>query len=196
MVDAVFALDGQALPREHAQALREALCAQLAWLASEPHAGIHPIKMVLGNEQQALLSRRARLLLRVRLRRMQALTALTGIELDVGGHRVRLGTPHVRKLVPHATVYAYRVASDSADEAQFMAAVGRELAQLEIAGERVCGKHQRMTLAGRTLDAFSLMLHGLAPEQSLRLQQHGLGPHRLWGCGIFVPHKSAAAVGS
>jgi hypothetical protein len=38
------------------------------------------------------------------------------------------------------------------------------------------------------------MLHALSPEQSLRLQQHGLGPQRLLGCGIFVPHKSAAAV--
>ena len=24
---------------------------------------------------------------------------------------------------------------------------------------------------------------------------HGLGAHRLMGCGVFVPHKSAAAVG-
>ena len=45
------------------------------------------------------------------------------------------------------------------------------------------------------MTTFSMMLHALVPEQSLRLQQHGLGPHRLLGCGLFVPHKSAAAVG-
>jgi hypothetical protein len=40
------------------------------------------------------------------------------------------------------------------------------------------------------------MLHALPAEQSLRLQKRGLRPHRLMGCGIFVPHKSAAAVGA
>jgi len=53
-----------------------------------------------------------------------------------------------------------------------------------------------MVISGRVLDTFSLMLHALPEEQSLRLQRCGLGPHRLLGCGIFVPHKSAAAVGS
>ena len=195
-VDVVFPLDGLALPRDHAQALQQALCAQLPWLGAEPRAGIHPIKVVQGNEDQALLSRRVRLLLRVGAGRVDELMALAGIELGVAGHRLRLGAPHLRELQPHATLYAYRVAADSADEMTFMAAVSRELAQLAIGGERVCGKRQRMVVMGRALDTFSLMLHALPPEQSLRLQQLGLGPHRLFGCGIFVPHKSAAAVGA
>ena len=195
-VDLVFPLDGQVLPRDHAQALQQALCARLPWLGAEPRAGIHPIKLVPGNEEQALLSRRARLLLRVGAGRVDELMALAGLELDVAGHRVRLGAPHRRELQAHATLYAYRLAADSADEMTFMTTVAGELATLAIGGERVCGKRQRMVVAGRVLDTFSLMLHALAPEQSLRLQQFGLGPHRLLGCGIFVPHKSAAAVGA
>ena len=196
VADAVFPLEGQVLPRDHAQALQQALCAQLPWLDTDSVAGIHPIKVVHGSEDQALLSRRARLLLRVGARRVDELMALAGFDLDVAGHRLRLGVPHRRELQPHATLYAYKVAADSADEIRFMAAVGRELAQLAIGGKPVCGKRQRMLVSGRVLDTFSLMLHELPPEQSLRLQQHGLGPHRLLGCGIFVPHKSAAAVGS
>ena len=38
------------------------------------------------------------------------------------------------------------------------------------------------------------MLHDLKLEQSALLQQVGLGEHRKLGCGIFVPHKSIAAV--
>lgn len=196
VADAVFPLDGQVLPRDHAQALQQALCAQWPWLGTDSLAGIHPVKVVHGSEDQALLSRRARLLLRVGTRRVDDLMALAGFDLDVAGHRLRLGVPHRRELQPHATLYAYKVAADSADEMRFMAAVGRELTQLAIGGEPVCGKRQRMLVSGRVLDTFSLMLHELPPEQSLRLQQRGLGPHRLLGCGIFVPHKSAAAVGS
>lgn len=193
-VDAVFPIAGQLLPRDHAQALQQALCAKLPWLATDAGAGVHPIKLVPGSEDDALLSQRSRLLLRVAAGRLDALTALAGLDLGVAGHLLRLGVPHARELKPHATLYAYRVAADSADEMTFMAAVDRELAALAIGGERVCGKRHSMRVAGRVRNTFSLMLHALAPEQSLRLQQCGLGSHRLLGCGLFVPHKSAAAV--
>lgn len=195
-VDVVFALQTQALPRDHAQALQQALCAQWPWLSAEPGAGIHPIKLVPGNQEPALLSRRARLLLRIGVRRVDQLLALSVVELTVAGQPLRLSAAHVRALQPHATLYAYKVAADSADEVSFMAALAPELAQLGIGGEPVCGKRQSMAVAGRVQHTFSLMLHGLSAPQSLRLQQYGLGPQRLLGCGVFVPHKSAAAVGS
>lgn len=194
VVDAVFPLHGQALLRDHAQALQQTLCAQLPWLGTDAGAGIHPIKVVPGSADSALLSQRARLLLRVQAPRMNDLAVLTDINLNVQGYTLRLGAPHLRELLPHATLYAYKVASDSMDEMTFMAAMDRELAQLGIGGQRVCGLRQRIVLSGRVLDTFSLLLHELPAEQSLRLQQRGLGPHRLLGCGIFVPHKSAAAV--
>ena len=75
-----------------------------------------------------------------------------------------------------------------------MARVGRELDRLGIAAARVCGKHQRLQLQDGLLDTFSLLLHELTLQDALQLQQQGLGEHRLLGCGVFVPHKSAAAV--
>ena len=101
-VDVVFPLDGQTLPRDHAQALQQALCAQLPWLGTETLAGVQPIKLVPGGDEPALLSRRARLLLRVGAQRMDELMALAGLDLSVDGHRLRLGAPHKRELQPHA----------------------------------------------------------------------------------------------
>jgi hypothetical protein len=43
---------------------------------------------------------------------------------------------------------------------------------------------------------FSLMLDALSPDHSLRMLEAGLGRHRRLGCGLFVPHRSAAAVGT
>jgi hypothetical protein len=48
--------------------------------------------------------------------------------------------------------------------------------------------------AARACSGFSLMIDGLSPEHSLRLQMHGLGPLRSLGCGVFVAHRSAAAL--
>ncbi len=193
-VDVVFPIDGQTLARDHAQALQQALCAQWPWLSEDAVAGVHSIKLVPSTDDPALLSRRARLLLRVSAQRAEELMSLTALDLDVAGHHLRLSTPHLRELQPHSTLYAYKVASESGDEVALMAALELELAALDVAGERVCGKRQSMLVSGRAMDTFSMMLHALKPEQSLRLQQHGLGPHRLLGCGLFVPHKSAAAV--
>lgn len=195
-LDVIFALDAPALAREHAQALQQALCAQWPWLNTDPGAGIHPIKVVPGTQEEALLSRRARLVLRVGEHRAAELLAQGALELEVAGQRLRLGAAHTRELQPHATLYAYKVAAASADEPAFMAALAPELAQLGIASEPVCGKRQRLLISGQVQHTFSLMLHQLSPQQSLRVQQCGLGPHRLLGCGLFVPHKSAAAVGA
>lgn len=193
-VDAVFPLSGQDLPRDHGQALQIALCVQFPWLAFDAIAAVHPIKLVPGNGDQGLLSRRAKLILRVAMSRMSELMAQTGIELPVAGCQLRLGPAHARDLHPHTTLYAYKVAASGACEIAFMDAVNSELDRLSIGGERVCGKHDQMMLSGQLTDTFSLMVHALPPDQSLRLQQQGLGPYRLLGCGVFVPHKSAAAV--
>ena len=40
----------------------------------------------------------------------------------------------------------------------------------------------------------SLMVADLEPEQSIRLQQIGLGEGRRIGCGLFLPHKGIAPV--
>lgn len=194
LVDVVFPLRARRLPRDHAQALQQALCAQWPWLLTEPLAGVHPIKLVHGLEELAMLSQRVRLLLRVGAARAEPLLALTEVTFLLNGEALSLGTPHLRALQPHTTLYAHRVAADSADEVAFMASVDAELAELGIGGLPVCGLHHSMHVAGRRQDTFSLMLHQLAPQDSLRLQQHGLGPQRLLGCGLFVPHKSTAAV--
>lgn len=193
-VDVVFPLLGHSLPRDHGQALQQSLGDEWPWLHTDTQAGIHPIKLVPGSERTALLSRRSTLLLRVTHPRADALMALAGLDINVAGHRLRLGAPHRRELIPHATLYAYKVAASSADELAFMTEVSHALSALAISGERVCGKRHHMAAPHGELNTFSLMLHALPPEQSVRLQQHGIGPHRLLGCGIFVPHKSAAAV--
>lgn len=195
VVEAVFPLEGKTLPRDYAQALMHALVERLPWLKEDVGAGIHPLKLVTGPESVAMLSRRTRLILRVNANRLDELNAMAGVPLDVAGHVLRLGLVHQRHLQPLATLYAYRVVADSADETHFMATMETELTGLAITGERVCGKRQSLHRDGQDMTTFSMMLHGLVPEQSLRLQQHGLGQHRLLGCGLFVPHKSAAAVG-
>jgi len=197
VVDLVFPLTGRSVPRDFAQPLHAALQQELPWLAQEARAGIHPLKLVQGSSAGpvGLLSPRTRLLLRLPRERVAAARALAGQTLSVQEHAVQLGEPHERELLPHATLYAYAVAAAGEDEAAFMQTVAGELQALGVRTQTVCGKRGGRPFEGRTLTTFSLMLHALSPADSLRMQEQGLGPHRLLGCGVFVPHKSAAAVG-
>jgi CRISPR-associated protein Cas6 len=185
------------VPHDFSQSLNVALQQKLPWLAQERQAGIHPLKLVHGAAAapEALLSARTRLLLRLPRGRVEAAAALAGCQLALAGHAVELGAPHVRELLPHATLYAYSVAAQGEDEVAFIQAMEAELKAMGIRGRIVCGKRGSRSLDGRTLTTFSLMLHALSPTDSLHVQELGLGDYRLLGCGIFVPHKSAAAVG-
>ena len=195
LVDMVFQLEGHSLPRDAAPALRAALQREMPWLAEEPLAGIHPLKLVPGTDTDALLSQRTRLLLRLPRERFDAAVGLAGRTLQIGSHAVTLGQPHARELLPHRTLYAYAVAAEVDDEIAFMRTMNDGLQALAVRAQVICGKRQQRDWPTGALTTFSLMLHGLTASDSLRLQELGLGGHRLLGCGIFVPHKSAAAVG-
>jgi hypothetical protein len=60
----------------------------------------------------------------------------------------------------------------------------------------LCGKATPLATPNGMVHTRSLMLADLSVEESVRLQQHGLGPHRELGCGIFIPHKGVDAVKS
>jgi CRISPR-associated protein Cas6 len=194
-VDVMLPLRGRTLARDHRLLLAQALSAALPWLADDASAAVHAVRLVPGDAESGLLSARARLVLRVARERAADLHALAGRTLRVGADEFALGTPQSRELLPHTTLYAHFVDAGVADEAAFLERIGSDLARLDVACHRVCGRAQRARGAAGMLQGFSLMLHGLRAAASLRVLEQGLGAHRLMGCGVFVPHKSAAAVG-
>lgn len=195
MVDLAFAVEGDVLPRDHRRSLADAVLSALPWLAElQPRAGVHRLNVSGTGAAQVLLSRRTRLVLRLPRERAPEAARLAGVHLDIDGHGLRLGEAHVRELLPWGTLYAHFVATEESDEAAFLRAVEAELETLGVSCRAICGRAQAVE-AGR-LHGYSVMLDGLSAADALRMQEQGLGAHRELGCGVFVPHKSAAAVGA
>lgn len=202
MVDLQFPLQGRAVPHDYAAALCHALQARLPWLAEDLQAGIHPLYGLSPGQGEWYLSRRSHLNLRLPRERIAAAATLGGTRLDLLGAFFELGKATAKELMTTPVLYAKLVTlgrlgmdADLPDETSFFAACGRELAGLDLAPHSVlCGKRQTVRTAGGVLHGFSLMVTGLANEANLRLQERGLGKERQHGCGIFVAHKSSAAV--
>jgi CRISPR-associated protein Cas6 len=195
MVDVAFSLRGGAVPTDHGWLLFQLLAERLAWLAVEANAGVHPIRGSRAVAGEIHLGARARLMLRLPRERVEQSFALTGARLALGDG-VEVGSARLRPLFAHGTLYSQFVATGTSDEACFQRDVSAELQRAGIACKVICGRMRRAQTQDAEIVGFSLMLHELSPEDSLRMQAAGVGTQRKLGCGIFIPHKSAGAVGS
>jgi len=202
MVDLQFALRGRCVPLDYADALWQAIRANLPWLDSEALAGVHPLYGLSPGRGEWYLSRRSHLNLRLPHERVAEARALAGVQLDLAGASIEVGKVTEKAITHTPVLYAKFVTLDSAaaglpDEARFFAVCLEELAKLELKPHSVlCGKRQIAQAPQGTLHGFSLMVTGLDEAATLRLMKHGLGIERKRGCGIFIPHKSSSADGS
>ncbi len=194
MVDVVFDVAGTTLPAEHAFVLFRATMPWLPWLEDEAGAGIHRLRTAPTGYGVVLLARRAKLTLRVPLRRVGDTLALADRTLDVGGSPLAVGAGVARTLRPWATLHAQQVAAATGDDAAFQVEVAASLQAQGLACQFITGRRQTVAAGAREIAGFSVVLHGLNPEGSLRIQSEGMGGDRVLGCGIFVPYKSIAAV--
>jgi CRISPR-associated protein Cas6 len=195
MVDVAFSLRGGSIPADHGWHLFRLLAERLDWLADEADAGVHPIRGSRAVAGEIHLGARARLMLRLPRERVGQSFALSGARLDLG-HSVEVGSARLRPLFAHGTLYSQFVTTGTSDEAGFQRDVSAELERARIECKVICGSTRTAQTQGAQIVGFSLMLHELSPEHSLRMQAAGLGEGRKFGCGIFVPHKSAGAAGT
>jgi CRISPR-associated protein Cas6 len=195
MIDVVFAAQGGPIPRDYAAPLHAQLAALLPWFDDETRAGIHPLRGTTPHGDALLLGPRTRLTLRVPAERAADCEALQDRALALP-QSLRLGAVQEKPLLPYRTLYAALVVTGDADEEPFLAAVRSVMAAWDIVCQVIVGRAgSARTDATEPQRGFSLMLHGVTPEQSLLVQQDGVGLHRKFGCGLFIPHKSADAVG-
>jgi len=200
IVDVAFALRGETIPADHGGKLYRLLADRLPWLETEPHAGVHSIRGARIGADVLHVGGRGRLMLRLPRERAEAAFALSGTRLALGDG-IELGEPRLRALFAHGTLYSPRVTLDAEDEHAFQRRLAEALRQAGIGCETVCGHGSRSeneaeSGAARPIAGFSVLLHGLNAAQSLAMQARGLGAARKLGWGLFVPHRSAAAVGS
>ncbi|MBU1425555.1 MAG: type I-MYXAN CRISPR-associated protein Cas6/Cmx6 [Gammaproteobacteria bacterium] len=187
MIDVVFEISGETLPAAYPFSLWDEISRLIPQLGEHENVGIIPLRMAQSKEG-LLLNKRAKLVLRLPPDFIEVAASLTNKQLQVAGSELYLGSCKTRPIQHYPTLHAHLV-TGAEDEVEFMAELETTLAAMGVKANLICGRRHQLTDGERVIRGYSLVLHDLTPEGSLRVQYAGLGKERRFGCGIFVPYK-------
>lgn len=175
-VDLAFRLTGAGIPVDHGYALYAAVSRLLPSIHADGHVGIHPIRGQYTGGDALRLATYSRLTFRLPGNQIQPMLRLAGRTLDVDHHRLAVGVPATRPLRPAAALFARIVTIKGfAEPAAFLAALERQFQALGVDGRLAVRERRTFRVKGKQVVGFEVIVDGLEPPSSLRLQEAGLG---------------------
>jgi CRISPR-associated protein Cas6 len=159
--------------------------------------GVHPIRGRQIGHRELTLDEHSRLILRASTEAIGSLIQLAGKQLNVAGKNLRVGVPQVWSLKPAPALRSRLVIIKTKDAPNasaltadiFKAAARRKLDELGVSPEAILtlGKRRTLRIKDKEVVGYEVLLEGLTAEESLNVQEKGLGGRRHMGCGVFVP---------
>ena len=189
-VDLAFKLMGTRIAVDHGYALFAAVNRLVPELHDAQDVGLHPIRGRFDGNGCLVLSSASRLIVRVPDDRIREFLKLAGSTLDVDGNRFRVGVPEVRTLRPAAVLFARLVTIKGFMEAEeFIEAAKRQLETMGVTSALQLGERRTFRIKEKQVVGFELLATELDAEDSIKLQEIGIGGRRRMGCGVFVPFR-------
>jgi len=191
MIELSFRLLGRTIPVDHGYALYAALSRVVPELHDAQEIGIQPIRGIYAGGGVLHLAPFSCLAIRLPQDQIRPVLKLAGKTVDVGGHALHIGVPNARALLSVANLRARLVTIKGFLEAEsFADAAKRQLNSLGIMGDFLLGIRRTLRVKDKQVVGFEVAVTGLTAEESLILQERGLGGRRRMGCGVFVPTEA------
>lgn len=203
MIDVAFKIQCKTLPYDHACDLSKAITSKMPWLLKDKLIGIHTLHgpesgngWVRSEKEEIFLSKRTRLILRISRSDANKAKELEGENINVLGNNIKIGKSNTKTFLIVRDLISRCVLCDKEqDEEDFLLDIKKELFTHGVPIKKaICGKAKSITINGENRFTRSLMIADLSKENSILLQDIGIGDGRIFGCGIFLPHKSIDAV--
>jgi len=210
VVDVSFGLQGNLIPVDHGYHLFSAISRLIPELHGDDQVGLHPIHGPLAGNRCQLVTERSVLTIRLPSDRIAQILPLAGKSLEMDRHQVRVGVPYTRALIPSVRLYSRLVVIKGFVEPEpFLEAARRQLDSMGIKGtpylveqshveqnnrEQAQGSHspflrRTIRIRDKEIVGFALGVEELTAEESILLQEKGIGGRRRFGCGVFVPDR-------
>ncbi len=221
-VDLSFRVIGEAVPQDHGYALYAAISRTLGpAFHGGDGVGLFAIRGLPVGEGLLKLDDRSRLRVRTHTDHIPAMLKLAGQQLEVNGHRLRIGVPVTYPIVPAARLVSRVVVIKLAEPRTgdrdspglvtpeaFLESLRKKLydpppAGLGLSREveaaiplRRSGPHageptrRVLRIKDKKVVGYAVMLSGLTAEESVKVQEEGVGGRRHMGCGLFLPARN------
>lgn len=209
--DVSFRLTGTTIPADHGYHLYSAVSKVMPEIHDNEEIGIHPINGKIAGNRLMTITDRSRLIIRLPSELIKLVLPLAGKVLSLEKNDIRAGVPQTLALKPVARLHSRLVLIKGfMDPEPFLEAVQRQLDALNIKGkpllveqakvvkaneDKTTGSHspylrRTMRIHDKEVVGFALKVEQLTAEESIRLQEKGLGGRRRFGCGIFIPDRT------
>jgi CRISPR-associated protein Cas6 len=223
VIDLSFALKGPTIPLDYGYSLFSALSRIVPGLHGDRRVGVHPIRGLRLEPRRLTLVPQSRLRLRLPSEEVASYLPLIGAEIDLDGCRLIVGVTaerpdqgsgrrliepiRVEPLRPSASLASRLVTIGHLIEPKpFEESVRRQLASFGVAAEPAfipeaaparagCPTRRVLRIKGRRIVGYALRIDGLTAEESLIVQENGLGSRRRMGCGVFVAERGSRSNG-
>lgn len=204
-LDIFFRVIGKEVPTDHGYALYGALSRILEtrkdqWMHGNPHIGLHTIRGERVGNGRLLVGPNARLGLRLSSELLPRCLKLAGKSLELDGCRLRVGVGETQTLTPAATLHCRIVTTKNGhNPTRFDAEIARQCTALGIRHKvfrapKVSGENDGrdpsrriIRVKNKRIVGYAVLATELTVEESILLQERGLGGRRRMGCGVFVP---------
>jgi CRISPR-associated protein Cas6 len=201
-VELKFPVRGKYLPADHNYGLYAALVHLIPELRQENTVSILTIPGFGDQDGKIILTEKSCIRIRLPISKIPLIYRLAGKRVSIGIHEIQIGIPEVLLMRPAARLKSRIVTIKGYTEPEpFLSVAQRHLNELGISGEVTIpidrnGKPSRKTIKIKryTIVGFTTEVSNLTDEDSLKLQQWGLGGKRHMGCGFFIPFKGGRDV--
>lgn len=190
-VDLCFKITGKNLSVDHGFALYGAISRILPSIHEAKEVGLKMVRGRYVGNGLLDISPQSELVLRIPAEYIRDLLPLAGKSLDVQGHRLNVGIPVTRALVPAAALFSPLVTTrNGQDQSRFETEMFSQMGLLGVNGRLSIGKRRTFGIHGKQVVGYSLLVSELSAEESIVLQEQGLGGRRKMGCGVFEAWRS------
>jgi CRISPR-associated protein Cas6 len=205
MVDLSFKVSGGAIPLNYGYALFGAISRLVPAIHGDRRIGVHPIRGLKLGRGRLTLVPQSHLRLRLPAEEVGAYLPLAGARLDLDGSAIEVGVPRAEALRAWPVLISRLVTiGHHRDSEGFLDSVRRQLDGLGVratasflpspdSSRRGEPSRRILVVKGRRIVGFPLRIDGLTAEESLIVQEYGLGSHRRMGCGVFVKEGESPA---
>lgn len=195
IIELKFQVQGKEIPSDHGYWLYSALSRMIPELHEIENISICGISGLPDQFRTLHLNKSSKLRIRTENTNLPILLKLAGKQITLGDSKIRLGIPQAYMLKPHKTLYSRLVTIKGfLEPMEFKDSLKKKLVRLGINQEPILFQkdssdypiRKTVRIKDKEIVGYPVLIPNLSPDESILIQEQGLGGRRKMGCGSFV----------